>query len=71
MVEGTARTSFAALAAAAERLAGGLAARGVRAGDVVALQLPNWTETLTVLLAAARLGAVANPVAFAHCNARF
>ena len=62
MVEGTARTSFTALAAAAERLAGGLAARGVRAGDVVALQLPNWTETLAVLLAAARLGAVANPV---------
>src|SRR2546422_412902 len=44
------------------RLAGGLAALGVRAGDVVALQLPNWTETLAVLLAAARLGAVANPV---------
>jgi len=62
VVEGTARTSFTALAAAAERLAGGLAARGVRAGDVVALQLPNWTETLAVLLAAARLGAVANPV---------
>src|SRR5207247_166394 len=55
-------TGPGALAAAAERLAGGLAARGVRAGDVVALQLPNWTETLTVLLAAARLGAVANPV---------
>ena len=62
MVEGGAQTSFAALAAAAERLAGGLAARGVRAGDVVAFQLPNWTETLVVLLAAARLGAVANPV---------
>jgi len=62
VVEGGAQTSFAALAAAAERLAGGLAARGVRAGDVVAFQLPNWTETLVVLLAAARLGAVANPV---------
>ena len=62
MVEGAAQTSFAALAAAAGRLAGGLAARGVRAGDVVAFQLPNWTETLVVFLAAARLGAVANPV---------
>ncbi len=41
MVEGAAQTSFAALAAAAERLAGGLAARGVRAGDVVAFQLPK------------------------------
>ena len=62
VVEGAGRTSFAALAAAAEGLAGGLAARGVRAGDVVAVQLPNWTETLIVLLAAARLGAIANPV---------
>ena len=62
VVEGDARTSFTALADAAERLAGGLAARGVAAGDVVAFQLPNWTETLVVLLAAARLGAVANPI---------
>jgi len=62
VVEGDARTTFGALAGAAERLAGGLAARGVAAGDVIAFQLPNWTETLVVLLAAARLGAVANPI---------
>src|SRR5262245_1314396 len=62
VVEGDARTSFTALAEAAERLAGGLAARGVAAGEVVAFQLPNWTETLVVLLACARLGAVANPI---------
>jgi cyclohexanecarboxylate-CoA ligase len=62
VVEGDVRTPFTALAGAAERLAGGLAARGVAAGDVVAFQLPNWTETLVVLLAAARLGAVANPI---------
>jgi len=62
VVEGDVRTTFGALAVAAERLAGGLAARGVAAGDVVAFQLPNWTETLVVLLAAARLGAVANPI---------
>jgi len=62
VVEGAERTSFAMLAARAERLAGGLAARGVRPGDVVAFQLPNWTETLVVLLAAVRLGAIANPV---------
>src|SRR5215831_15306428 len=62
VLEGGRRTPLPSLAAAAERLAGGLAVRGVRAGDVVALQLPNWTETLVVLLAAARLGAVANPI---------
>jgi cyclohexanecarboxylate-CoA ligase len=62
VVEGDARTTFGTLAGAAERLAGGLAARGVAAGDVVAFQLPNWTETVVVILAAARLGAVANPI---------
>jgi len=62
LVEGEARTSFAALAAMAERLAGGLQGLGVGSGDVVALQLPNWTETVVALLAVARLGAVANPV---------
>jgi cyclohexanecarboxylate-CoA ligase len=62
VVEGDACTSFQALARAAERLAAGLAARGIGAGDVVAVQLPNWRETLEVLLATARLGAVANPI---------
>jgi len=62
VVEGEARTTFAALADAAERVAGGLQALGVGRADVVALQLPNWTETVVGLLAVARLGAVANPV---------
>ena len=66
VVEGQNRVSFAALAAAAEGLAGGLAARGVGPGDVVAFQLPNWTETVVVLLAACRLGAVANPILPIH-----
>jgi len=29
---------------------------------VVSFQLPNWTETIVVMLAAARLGAIANPI---------
>src|SRR2546426_7274055 len=62
IVEAGRRMEFVALAAAAERLAGGLAARGIGGGDVVAVQLPNWTETLVVMLAVSRLGAVANPV---------
>jgi len=66
VVDGGVRTSFAGLAAAAERLAGGLARRGVAAGDVIAYQLPNWTEAIVVLLAASRLGAVANPVLPIH-----
>ncbi len=66
VVEGSRRTTFGALAAAAERLAGGLAALGVCAGDPVAFQLPNWTETITVLLGISRLGARATPVLPIH-----
>jgi cyclohexanecarboxylate-CoA ligase len=39
-----------------------LTARGVRAGDVVTVQLPNWVETVASFLAVWRLGAVLNPV---------
>jgi cyclohexanecarboxylate-CoA ligase len=66
LVEGPRRTSYRALAGQAERLAAGLAALGVRPGDGIAFQLPNWTETVAVMLAAARLGAVANPVLPTH-----
>ena len=46
----------------ARRLAGGLRARGVGPGDVVALQLPNWMEAAAVFWASAFLGAVVVPV---------
>jgi len=62
VAEGDRRCTFAMLAVAAGRLAGGLAGLGIGPGTVVAFQLPNWTETLVVLLACARLGAVANPI---------
>jgi len=43
-------------------LAGGLRSAGVRRGDVVAWQLPNWLEALALFRACWRLGAVAAPV---------
>jgi acyl-CoA synthetase (AMP-forming)/AMP-acid ligase II len=46
----------------AARLAGGLAARGLGAGDVIAYQMPNWIETLTVLWAGFRIGATMVPI---------
>ncbi len=46
------------------RLARGLFARGVRAGDHVAMFLPNWPETVAVRFAIARVGAVAVPLNF-------
>lgn len=46
----------------ARRLAGGLRARGLGPGDVVAFQLPNWMEAAAVFWASAFLGAVVVPV---------
>jgi acyl-CoA synthetase len=48
--------------ARAHALAAGLAARGVRAGDVVAFQLPNCVEAGITFFAAALLGVVLVPV---------
>ena len=56
------RCRIADLVAEAERLAAALHQRGLRSGDVVAFQLPNWRETLIVDLACARLGLVVMPV---------
>ena len=62
VVDGSTRLTYGALAAAAERLSAGLSRLGIGAGDAVAFQLPNWWETVVVLLATARCGAVATPV---------
>jgi cyclohexanecarboxylate-CoA ligase len=44
------------------RIAGGLAEFGVRTGDVVAFQLPDWWETAAMSLACLRIGAIAQPI---------
>jgi long-chain acyl-CoA synthetase len=62
LVCGELRLSYAALHARANRFAAGLAARGVGAGDRVALWLGNRAEFVVTLLAAWRLGAIAVPV---------
>ena len=62
MVDGAGRCTYAELARTVERVAHGLAAHGVERGRVISCQLPNWQEFVVVLLAAARLGAVVNPI---------
>jgi acyl-CoA synthetase (AMP-forming)/AMP-acid ligase II len=52
------RITYADWRALSDRLAGGLAARGVGRGDVVALLLPSTPLYLMAYLAAARLGAI-------------
>lgn len=54
--------SFEALAADALALSAALRARGLRQGDVVAFQTPNWGEAAIINLAAALSGFVINPI---------
>jgi carnitine-CoA ligase len=58
--------TFADVDVMADRYARGLAAEGVRRGDHVALMLPNCPEFVPVIVALARLGAVAVPVNTAY-----
>jgi len=57
---GGVRLTYAQLDGLAKRAACGLAAAGVRKGDVVSIQLPNCAEFVVTHLAASRLGAVTN-----------
>lgn len=61
-VEGDARMTRAMLLADAEALSATLYARGLRPGDVVAFQVPNWREAAVINLAAALSGLVINPI---------
>ena len=62
IIEGSRRVSFGALTSAAKRLAVRFANDGIRAGDVISMQLPNWWEAVVVSHAAFRIGAVLNPL---------
>lgn len=57
----------------AEALARGLLALGVRRGETVSFQLPNWLEAVVVNLACALAGFVVNPVIpiYRHAELRF
>ncbi|SEA53699.1 cyclohexanecarboxylate-CoA ligase [Variovorax sp. YR216] len=59
---GTTRFTYREMARMADRIAVGLARLGVRRGDVVACQLPNWWQFTLTYLACARIGAVMNPI---------
>jgi acyl-CoA synthetase (AMP-forming)/AMP-acid ligase II len=55
-------SSLGAMRALALRAAGGLRARGVGPGDVVAFQLPNWMEAAVAFWGLALLGATIVPI---------
>ncbi len=62
LVCGDARLTYRQLAEQSSRVAVGFAARGVKAGDRVALLLGNRIEFVVALFAAARLGAITVPI---------
>ncbi len=62
VVDGRLRLDAGAVDDLAGRVAGGLAGRGVRRGQVVTWQLPNSAAAVVLLRACWRLGAVAAPV---------
>lgn len=59
---GARRITYRQLDADADRVAGFLASRGVEAGDIVAIQLPNWYETVMIALGIFKIGGVINPM---------
>lgn len=58
----TIRKSFAELERASIRAAVGLAAMGIKSGDVVSFQLPNRWEFIALYVACTRVGAICNPL---------
>jgi AMP-dependent synthetase/ligase len=56
------RFTYAEADEASSRLAAWMRGKGIDPGETVALQLPNWAEFLPFLVAAAKLGAVVNPL---------
>lgn len=62
LVDGDVALTRADAVADAEALSAALHERGLRPGDVIAFQVPNWHEALVINLAAAMSGLVINPI---------
>jgi acyl-CoA synthetase (AMP-forming)/AMP-acid ligase II len=62
IVDGESVMTRETLLADAEALSAAMHARGLRPGDVIAFQVPNWAEAAVINLAAAMSGLVVNPI---------
>lgn len=58
--------TYSQVQARAARVAAWLRAQGVTPGDVVSVQVPNWSDHLVITVACLRVGAVLNPVLTNH-----
>jgi len=61
-IDGEGQYTFAQVLEQAEALAAALHGRGLRAGDVIAFQVPNWREAAVINLAAVIGGMIVNPI---------
>lgn len=59
---GTETLTFGDAYQQAEELAAGFETLGLKAGDVISFQLPNWVEAAIINLAACRIGLIVNPL---------
>ncbi|BEV01439.1 AMP-binding protein [Novosphingobium olei] len=62
VIDGQGAYTYATLLTDAKALAAALQARGLRPGEVIAFQVPNWREAAAINLAAALGGWVINPI---------
>jgi cyclohexanecarboxylate-CoA ligase len=60
--DGRRAITYAEILSEAQGLAAGLWGLGVRPGDVISFQLPNWIEAAVIDVAASLLGAIINPI---------
>ena len=62
IVDKKSRYTYKQLSHLVDRAALGLMNEGLKKGDVISLQLPNWNEFIILHLAATRIGAITNPL---------
>ncbi len=62
LVHAAGRLTYGELCRDAEALALGLLSQGARPGDTISYQMPNWAETVLIVLATMRIGAICNPI---------
>jgi cyclohexanecarboxylate-CoA ligase len=56
------RVNYRQLGKMVERMALGLLELGLKTGDVISFQLPNWLETIVIHHAVSKIGAITNPI---------
>ena len=62
LIDKKSRYTFQEVKKFVDRVALGLYEFGLRKGDVISFQLPNWNEFIILYLAATRIGAISNPL---------